>query len=157
LRIQVYYIGKDKKNHHEAAEKLYLKRLKNYASIELVALPPLKLSKSLSNSEIKAKEAALFNKQLEQMDKVYLLDERGRMYSSEKFASFVQKNLSSGYRKVAFVIGGAFGFSEEIKKQYPELLRLSDLTFSHHLARTVLLEQLYRAFTILNNEPYHNS
>lgn len=157
MKIKIYYIGKDKKNHHQAAESLYLKRIKNYAAIELVALAPLKLSKSISSKEVKTKEAEYFIKHLKEMDKVYLLDEKGKMYTSEKFAGFIQKNLSSGYRKVAFVIGGAFGFSDGIKKTYPELLRLSDLTFSHHLARTVLLEQIYRGFTILNNEPYHNS
>lgn len=157
MKILVYYIGKDKKNHHEAAEAVYLKRLKNYTSLELVALPPPKLPKSLSSKKVKAKEAELFIKHLESIEKVYLMDEKGMMRTSEKFAGFIQKNLSAGYRKVAFVIGGAYGFSDSIKKKYPDLIRLSDLTFSHHLARVVLLEQIYRAFTILKNEPYHNS
>jgi len=157
LKIKIYYIGKSKKNHHSEVEVLYLKRIKNYMPIEIVALAPLKLSNKLSPSEIKAKEAAYFNAQLPSNESIILMDELGKSYTSMKFANFIEKQMSSGIRCLSFVLGGAYGFSEKFKNEHPQKLRLSDLTFSHHLARTVLLEQIYRSFTILNNEPYHNS
>ena len=85
-----------------------------------------------------------------------LLDENGRMQSSREFAAFIDQNIKSRFKKLTFVIGGAFGFSQELKQRANDSISLSKLTFSHQLARLVFAEQLYRAFTILRNEPYHN-
>ncbi len=157
MKFRIIYIGKDKKNHHSEAEKLYLKRLKNYVAIELVQLKPEKYSKSLSATEIKAKEAKIFEKELGANSRVILLDENGKQYDSMNFSKFVEQQTNLGGRVVNFVIGGAYGFSDMMKDKYKTKLALSSLTYAHHLARLVLLEQIYRAMTILNNEPYHNS
>ena len=157
MKIKVYYIGKSKKNHHSEDEQLYLKRIKNYRPIELIPLPPLKLSNSLSPLEIKIKEAAYFADQIGQNETIVLLDEMGKSFTSKKFALYMEQQMNKGLRCLSFVLGGAYGFSDDFKNKHPQKIRLSDLTFSHHLARTVLLEQIYRSFTILNNEPYHNS
>lgn len=157
MKLKVYYIGHSKKNHHADVETLYLKRLKNYLPTEIVALNPIKLSKSLSKEEIQIKEAAYFKKYLDPKASVILLDEKGKSYTSKGFSGLMESEMNKGVKTLAFVIGGAYGFSPDMKKDYRNHLRLSDLTFAHHLARAVLLEQLYRAFTIINNEPYHNS
>lgn len=157
MKLKIYYIGHNKKNHHADVEQLYLKRLKNYLPSEIIALSPQKHSSSLSKEEIQAKEAQYFKKHLDPKASVILLDEKGKTYTSKTFSKFMVQEMNSGVKTLAFVIGGAYGFSEGMKKEYRKHLRLSDLTFAHHLARVVLLEQLYRAYTIINNEPYHNS
>jgi len=125
--------------------------------IETKQIKPEKLSSSLSISEIRKSEAKLFTSHLKKESRVILLDEGGKQYKSKEFSNFLESQMSSGVSSLAFVIGGAYGFSEDIKKQYNKVISLSGLTFAHHLARVVLLEQVYRAFTIINNEPYHNS
>jgi len=157
LKIRIIYIGKDKKNHHSEAEQLYQKRINNYLPIELVKLKPQKYSQSLSAGEIRSKEEKIFEKELGTDSRVILMDEKGKTYNSMKFSKFIEKQTNLGGRTLSFVIGGAYGFSKSMKQKYPEKIALSSLTFAHHLARMVLLEQIYRAFTILNNEPYHNS
>jgi len=102
-------------------------------------------------------EADQFMAVLEDTSAVILLDELGETVDSQAFSSLIKNKMTQSVRKLIFVIGGAYGIGNSLKKQYPRMIRLSSLTFSHHLARVVLLEQLYRAFTILNNEPYHNS
>lgn len=104
---------------------------------------------------IRDNEQVKFLKQISTSDHVILLDENGRTYNSKQFAGSLQKVMNSGVKTLVYVIGGAYGFSTELKDKYRSV-RLSDLTLSHHLARLVLVEQLYRACTIINNEPYHN-
>ncbi len=156
MKIKIYYIGRDKKNHHSEAEALYLKRLKSYIKVEIVAIPPPKLSSSLSGQEVKEIEAELLLKHLGQESAVFLMDERGKSYDSITFSKLIEQQMSASVKNLIFVIGGAYGLGPTLKTKYKRTLKLSDLTFSHHLARTVLLEQVYRAYTILNNEPYHN-
>ena len=156
MKIKIYYIGRDKKNHHSEAEGLYLKRLKSYVPIEIIAISPPKLSSSLSGQEVKVAEAALFMKHLGEERSVFLLDEKGKTFDSMAFSKLMEQQMSASVKQLIFLIGGAYGLGKELKSKYNRTLRLSDLTLSHHLARTVLLEQLYRAYTILNNEPYHN-
>lgn len=156
MKIKIYYIGRDKKNHHSEAEALYLKRLKSYVSAEIIAIPPPKFSSSLSGQEIKDQEALLLLKHLGEEKSVFLMDEKGKTYNSMSFSKLMEQQMAASVKNLIFVIGGAYGLGKAVKEKYKQTLRLSDLTFSHHLARTVLLEQIYRAYTILNNEPYHN-
>jgi len=154
LKIRLYYIGKSSKHIYKEAEDLFVKRIKHYCPIELIKLTPLKLSKSLSADEIKTKEAAYFLSKIKS-GRLILLDETGKRFNSKNFAQELQKELGA-FSNINFLIGGAYGFSDSIKKKADKLLALSELTFPHHLARVLLLEQIYRAFSILNNEPYHN-
>ncbi len=157
MKIVIYYIGRAKKNHFTEIEELYLKRLQHYVKVEIKPIKPHKLSKTLSVSEIRKAEAELFNQHIKNETRIILLDEAGKHYDSVQFSNFFESKLSSGGSSIALVIGGAYGFSDDFKNQHNSLISLSKLTFAHHLARVVLLEQLYRAFTIINNEPYHNS
>lgn len=156
MKISIVYIGRDKKNHHASAIQLFEKRINRYMKLESIQLVPPRYPKTLTTKEIQSKEAELLMDRIQSFDQVMLIDEEGMTYSSLKFADFVQVQMSRGIKNLCLVIGGAYGFAETIKRNYPKRLSLSDLTMSHHLARLVLLEQLYRAFTIINNEPYHN-
>ena len=157
MKLRIYYIGKDKKNFYSDVEDLYLKRIKNYIQIELVQIKPEKYNKRLSAEEIQKIETQKFNKALGEQKNVILLDEVGKTYSSVNFSDFMQKRMNMGGHNISFIIGGAYGFSKEMKTKYKMIVSLSPLTFAHHLARTVLLEQIYRAFTIIHHEPYHNN
>jgi len=106
--------------------------------------------------EIKSKEGALLLKQIGTGDKLCLLDENGSSYTSEKFAGFIEQQLESGVKQLVFVIGGAYGFSEEVYQRANCQVSLSKMTFSHQIIRLFFHEQIYRAFTIINRIPYHN-
>lgn len=157
MKITIYYIGKDKKNHFTEIEALYVKRISHYVKIEIKKIKPEKFSSSLAISEIQKKEAELFRNHLKNETRVILMDEGGKLHDSQGFSKYLETQISGGGSSIAIVIGGAYGFSDDIKRHYKNVVSLSKLTFAHHLARTVLLEQIYRAFSIINNEPYHNS
>lgn len=133
----------------------YVSRLTHYVPFKLEEIPQLKNAASLSRTQIKEKEGALILKALRPGDEVILLDEHGREYRSLEFAEWVGSRLARG-RDLVFVIGGAYGFSEAVYARANGQLSLSKMTFSHQMVRTVFAEQLYRACTILKNEPYHH-
>ncbi len=157
MKFKIYYIGRDKKNHYSEIEQLYLKRINRYLPIEIIQLPAKKYSSSLSRKEIQNLEGQIFKKEMAKESNVILLDEAGKSMTSKKFASFMEHQINRGGQSIAFFIGGAYGFSDKLKSSNATRISLSPLTFAHHLARTVLLEQIYRSFTIINNEPYHNA
>jgi len=157
LKLRIYYIGKDKKNHFSDVEQLYMARIKRYLPLEVIQLPAKKYSSSLSAKEVQDLEGQIFEKAMTKEKNCILLDEAGKSMYSKKFASFMENKISRGGHSIAFFIGGAYGFSDKLKKSGVTLLSLSSLTMAHHLARIVLLEQIYRSFTIINNEPYHNA
>ncbi len=115
------------------------------------------MEKKLDAEERKRQEAKALLSKLDSSDVVVLLDEKGQQYTSEGFAEFLQKKMNAGPKRLVFVVGGAFGFDQSIYDQFPSRLALSKMTFSHQMIRLFTAEQIYRAFTILNNEPYHNS
>ena len=133
----------------------YTKRIKRYHSFEIVTLVISKSIRSRSIPEQKKEEEKQLLNLLLKYDSVYLLDENGREYSSQQFALHLQQVLNSAKKNIAFVIGGPYGFSEEIKKLYP-LISFSRFTFSHSMIRLLFCEQLYRAFTIIKGEKYHH-
>jgi 23S rRNA (pseudouridine1915-N3)-methyltransferase len=156
MKITLLTIGKtDDKYLKEGLDK-YLKRLKHYISFKIVELPALKNSKSLSEEQQKSKEAELIFKQITQTDQLLLLDEHGQEFSSVKFSEFLNKKMLSSTQHLVFVTGGPYGFAAEIYKRANDKLSLSKMTFSHQMVRLFFLEQLYRAFTILKDEPYHH-
>ena len=134
----------------------YFSRLKHYCDFELVVIPALKNLGKASPDEIKEKEGELILKQLAKVDQTVLLDEHGKEYTSVGFSEYLQKQMNAGTRTLAFVIGGAFGFSPAVYAAATHKISLSQMTFNHQMVRLFFLEQLYRAFTILRHEKYHN-
>jgi len=155
MKVTVYYIGRKSKNFYEDAEKDFIKRLRHYSRFDIIRIDPPKKSSGMDALSLKREEAKLFEKQFNQDTAIVLLDEKGKSYNSRAFAK-VLETWQMSKPQVAFCIGGALGFDEGLKSKADALLSLSPLTLPHHLARIVFLEQLYRAFTIRNNEPYHN-
>jgi len=137
-------------------EKTFISRIKHYASFKIIDLNPPSYSKSLSIDEIRKKEAKLITPYLEKNTINILLDEIGKNYTSVQFSEFLNSKMNQS-KDINLIIGGAYGFSNETRSKAHALLALSKMTMPHHLARVVLLEQVYRAFTILKNEKYHNS
>lgn len=133
----------------------YQQRLKHYVPFELVVIPDIKNAKSLSQEQLKSAEGDAILSRLTPATDVVLLDEHGREYRSVEFADYLQKKMSSG-RDLAFVIGGAYGFSPAVYERANGKLSLSQMTFSHQMIRIMAIEQIYRAMTILRGEPYHH-
>ncbi len=150
-------IGKTSFPYLTTGIKIYEKRLQHYLSYQSVIIPDVKNARNLSAAQLKEKEGELFLKKIESGDFVVLLDERGKSYTSEKFAAFLEKQLMMSHRRIVFVVGGAFGFSEAMYQRANSKLALSDMTFSHQMIRLFFTEQIYRACTIIKGEPYHNS
>ncbi|MGB3343901.1 MAG: 23S rRNA (pseudouridine(1915)-N(3))-methyltransferase RlmH [Aequorivita sp.] len=156
MKITLLVIGKTDNNHLLSLMDDYTERLGFYISFEIEIIPDIKNSKNLSESIQKKLEGEEILKRITASESLILLDEKGKMYSSEGFSEFLQKKMNSGLKNLVFVIGGPYGFSEEIYKRANGKISLSSMTFSHQMARLFFIEQLYRAFTILRNEPYHH-
>ncbi len=147
-----------KTNHSALRQWLpeYIKRLTHYVRFTWTELPELKNTKNLNQTEQKEEEGKRFIKQISTTDFLILFDEKGSNQNSKGFADFLQKHLNAGTKKLVFAVGGPYGFSEEMYKRAQNKISLSPLTFSHQMVRIFIAEQLYRAFSILNNEPYHH-
>ena len=156
MKIKLLAVGKTDNKNLEQLIADYQKRLKFYIGFELSIIPDIKNAKNLSETQQKNAEGELILKQLNQTDQSVLLDENGKSLSSVGFSQFLQKKMLSGCKQVVFVIGGPYGFSDDVYKNAVGKLSLSDMTFSHQMVRLFAVEQLYRAFTILSNEPYHH-
>jgi 23S rRNA (pseudouridine1915-N3)-methyltransferase len=156
MRIKLLTIGKTDNGELQKLIDVYLKRLKHYVKFELVVLPDIKNTKNLSASDQMEKEAELILKNINSTDTVFLLDENGKEYTSVGFANQLQKHMNSGIKEWVLVIGGPYGFSDSIKHKANGQISLSKMTFSHQMVRLFIVEQIYRAFTILRNEPYHH-
>ena len=155
MKIHLFMIGTTTDPRLQSLIDEYRQRLKHYVPFELVVIPDVRNAKSLSQEQLKTAEGeALLSRLTAAMD-VILLDEHGREFRSVEFADFLQKKMSSG-KDLALVIGGAYGLSAAVKQRANFLLSLSALTFPHQMVRPLLLEQLYRGFTIIHHEPYHN-
>lgn len=156
MKILLLAIGKtDDKNLITLIEN-YKNRLKHYIKFDLEVIPDIKNVKNLSEKQQKEKEGELILKKLQSSDQLILLDEKGKSFSSIKFSEYLQKKMNSGIKQMVIVIGGPYGFSEEIYKRAQGKISLSTMTFSHQMIRLFATEQIYRAFTILKNEPYHH-
>ncbi|PHS65648.1 MAG: 23S rRNA (pseudouridine(1915)-N(3))-methyltransferase RlmH [Flavobacterium sp.] len=156
MKIKLLAIGKtDSKNLQQLIEE-YTKRLGFYVPFSLEIIPDIKNSKNLSEAQQKKTEGGEILKRIEKSDTLILLDENGKTFSSVHFSEYLQKKMNSGLKTLVFVIGGPYGFSEEIYKRANGKVSLSTMTFSHQMVRLFFIEQLYRGFTILRNEPYHH-
>lgn len=156
MKIVLIVAGKTNVSYIKAGIEEYLGRLKNYCHIELKEIPEIKAAKHLSQDEIKKKEEVLFLSSIDKNDKVILLDEKGKLISSVEFSDFLQKSMLENCKKLVFLIGGPYGFSENLHVRANGKISLSKMTFTHQMVRIIFLEQLYRAYTILNGEPYHH-
>lgn len=156
MNIKLIVVGKSEEKYLREAVEIYLKRLTHYINFEIVVLPDVKNAKNMSVAELKDKEAELILKHSAKADKVVLLDEKGKEYSSVEFSKYLTKQMNASVKTLTFVVGGAFGFSEKVYSQANEKLSISKMTFSHQMIRLLFVEQLYRAFTIIKGEPYHN-
>jgi 23S rRNA (pseudouridine1915-N3)-methyltransferase len=156
MKIKLLAIGKtDDKNLLKLIET-YQNRLKHYVKFEIAIIPDIKNMKNLSENQQKEKEGELILKQLQPTDELILLDEKGKDFRSLEFAKYLQKKMTSGIKQLVIAIGGPYGFSEEVYKKSNGKISLSKMTFSHQMIRLFVVEQLYRGFTILKNEPYHH-
>ena len=156
MRIRLLFIGKLDLEELQVVSGDYISKINNYNSFEVEAIPYLKNTKSLTMELQKKQEGELFLKKITAQDIVVLLDERGKEYTSVQFSQFIQQRLNSGCKNLLFLIGGAYGFSEELYQRANFTLSMSKMTFPHKLARLFFVEQLYRGFTILKGEPYHH-
>ena len=156
MKITLLTVGKTTNPHLIKLQEEYQNRLKFYITFELVVIPELKNTKSLSISEQVEKEADLILKQIELNDKVVLLDEKGKQFTSVAFSEYIAKKIMASHKRMIFVVGGPYGFSERIYQRANNKISLSTMTFSHQMIRLIFIEQLYRAFTILKGEPYHH-
>ncbi|CAM3483255.1 23S rRNA (pseudouridine(1915)-N(3))-methyltransferase RlmH [Zobellia roscoffensis] len=134
----------------------YESRLKHYIKFELEVIPDIKNTKNLSETQQKDKEGELILKNLNNTDVLVLLDENGKQFSSIDFSAYLQKKMNAGLKQLVFVIGGPYGFSQDVYNKAQGKISLSKMTFSHQMVRLFVVEQVYRAFTILRNEPYHH-
>lgn len=156
MKITLLTVGKtDIKWVNEGLE-VYSSRLRHYIGFEIREIPELKNASALSREQIKSTEGKAILKNVRDSDEVILLDEHGREFRSVEFASFLEKKMTLSSRDMVFVIGGAYGFSAEVYERADFQMSLSKMTFSHQMVRTIFVEQLYRAFTIIKGEAYHH-
>lgn len=156
MKITLLAIGKtDDKKLIELTEA-YIKRLKHYAPFSFEIIPDIKKAKNLSETQQKQKEGEEILKRTQTSDALILLDEKGNVFTSVQFSLYLQKHMNSGLKNLIFVIGGPYGFSDAIYARANGKVSLSAMTFSHQMVRLFVVEQIYRGFTILRNEPYHH-
>ena len=156
MTIKLLAIGKTDNKQLIALIDEYQKRLGFYIKFDFEIIPDLKKVKNLSEEQQKQKEGELILGKLNATDVLILLDENGKQYDSVSFANYLQKHMNSGIKQLVFVIGGPYGFSQDVYNKAQGKISLSKMTFSHQMVRLFIIEQLYRGFTILKNEPYHH-
>ncbi len=156
MNIKLLAIGKTDDKNLQALIEQYQKRLSFYVKFDLEIIPDIKNVKKLSEKEQKEKEGELILSKISLSDLLVLLDENGKTFSSISFSEYLQKKMNAGIKTLVFVIGGPYGFSDSVYQKANEKVSLSSMTFSHQMVRLFVIEQIYRAFTILRNEPYHH-
>ncbi len=156
MTIKLLSVGKTDSKHLKSLTDEYTKRLGHFCKFTTTVIPDIKNSKKLEQNIQKIKEGELILKHLQSSDIVILLDENGKHFTSKGFAKFIQKQLNTGKKQLVFIIGGPYGFSEEVYQRATYKVALSQMTFSHQMVRLFFTEQLYRAFSILHNQPYHH-
>ena len=156
MQITLLAIGKTDNKQLQQLIDEYKKRLGFYIKFNLEIIPDIKNSKNLSEAQQKQKEGDLILNKVNTFDVLVLLDENGKQLDSIGFSNYLQKHMNSGIKQLIFVIGGPYGFSQEVYQKAQGKLSLSKMTFSHQMVRLFFIEQLYRGFTILKNEPYHH-
>jgi len=156
MKITLLVVGKTDENYLKEGIRQYADRIKHYTDFRIEVIPDIKKSRNMRIEEQKMKEGERILTHWAPSKEIHLLDENGKLFSSKMFAEFLQKKMASGLKEIIFVIGGPYGFSEEVSHKAQSKISLSRMTFSHQLARLLCTEQIYRALTILKGEPYHH-
>lgn len=156
MNIELIVVGKTDSKEVSALVDMYTKRINFYNRFNITYIPDIRNSKNLSESQQKTAEGEAILRLIDDSDRVVLLDEKGSEFRSVEYAEWLQKRMNSGIKRFVFVIGGPYGFSPEVYSRSNEKISLSKMTFSHQIIRAIFTEQLYRAFSILHNSPYHH-
>ena len=156
MNIELIVVGKTDQEEVEALVEMYAKRINRYCKFSITTLADVRNTKNMASSRQKQLEGESILRLVGEGDCLTLMDERGAQYTSMEYAQWLQKRMLSGAKRLVLVIGGPYGFSEEVYKRADQKISLSKMTFSHQIVRAIFTEQLYRAFTILHNEPYHH-
>lgn len=156
MKIRLITVGKTVEPYIRTGLEIYLGRIKHYISFEMEEIPDIRQTSSLSQAQVKQKEGAAILKAIRPSETVMLLDEKGLTFSSVEWAGELEKRIAHSSRDLAFVIGGPYGFSDEVYGRADGKISLSRMTFSHQMVRLIFVEQLYRAMTIIKGEPYHH-
>ena len=156
MKFTLLVVGRTVEKHYITAINDYVERTKHFISFDMEVIPELKNAKSLSTDQQKEKEGELILKALQPGDVVVLLDEHGKEFRSIEFAQWIERKMHTVNKRLVFIIGGPYGFSPKVYASAQEKISLSKMTFSHQMIRLIFVEQLYRAMTILNNNPYHH-
>ncbi|MBT8321820.1 MAG: 23S rRNA (pseudouridine(1915)-N(3))-methyltransferase RlmH [Eudoraea sp.] len=156
MKIKLLVVGKTQSSELTGLIDTYTKRINRYLPFEIEVVPDLKKAKNLPESTIKRKEGLQILERLRNSDTVFILDENGKQFGSIEFSNFLQEQMNRGGKQLIFIVGGAYGFDTAVHKRAQGKISLSKMTFSHQMVRLFLVEQLYRGFSILRNEPYHH-
>jgi 23S rRNA (pseudouridine1915-N3)-methyltransferase len=156
MNIKLLAIGKTDNKNLQILIDDYSKRLSFYIKFDVEIIPDIKNVKNFSETQQKEKEGELILAKISNTDQLILLDENGKIFSSRSFSEELQKKMNAGIKTLVFVIGGPYGFSDAVYNKATAKISLSSMTFSHQMVRLFFIEQLYRGFTILKNEPYHH-
>ena len=157
MKILLLAIGKTDDDYLITGIKKYVGRIGHYASFEMKEIPDIRNRKTLNEDQQKKAESFLLLQQLQPGDHVVLLDENGKQFTSVGFSESLEKQMATGTKRIVFIIGGPYGFAQEVYDRANAMMSLSPMTFSHQMVRLIFVEQLYRAFTILKGEPYHHT
>jgi 23S rRNA (pseudouridine1915-N3)-methyltransferase len=156
MKVVLLVVGKTDAPYFADAIDEYRSRLEHYIPFGIQVIPDIRNAKNLTAGQQKEKEGESILKSLQAGDYIVLLDDKGKEYTSVQFASYIEKTMHTAVKRLIFVVGGPYGFSQAVYDRANEKMTLSRMTFSHQMARLIFVEQLYRAMTILNNEPYHH-
>ena len=157
MKVKLIVVGKTNVNYLKDGETEYDQRIKHYVNFEQLIISDIKNTKNLSTAQLKNKEGEQILSKINTSDFVVLLDEKGKQFSSKEFSNFLNKKILKSTKYLVFVVGGAFGFSDEVYKRANYKFSLSKMTFTHQMIRVFFKEQLYRALTIIKGEKYHNN
>ncbi len=156
MKVVFRVVGRTQDSYLQEGIQVFAKRLPHYLPFELDVIPDLRKTKGLTPDQFKQREGEAILQRLDPADQLILLDEAGKSFTSEEFANWIDRRLQQSARRLVFQVGGAYGFSSEVYQRAHAKVALSSMSFSHQMVRLFFLEQLYRAMTILRNEPYHN-
>lgn len=156
MEISLLVIGKTSISYIKEGISEYCKRLSRYVKYSIIELPDIRKSGKLSESEQKSAEGVIIMREISENDYVILLDERGKEYTSRDFAGWLERLMAAGRKRIVFIVGGPYGFSQEVYSRGDAMLSMSKMTFNHEMVRLFFTEQLYRGVAILNGLPYHH-